>query len=176
MSSTNGNATKKFFSMVLLAAVILIPLLFIEFHFNKAPNNTRVTLSSIAAKPSNDSSNIESDKDKLTNEIIEKIGNKQFYNRDDYDYPYILKFDPSDNTGDGAITISHTMPPSDAQPNGLHCNYYFTYTIEGNRIMATFKNSDCGGTSPSMTFIYNKDKDNLSTTQSNGKKLVFTSL
>ena len=59
---------------------------------------------------------------------VEKIGNRKFYNRDDYDYPYIIQFDPIDDKGNGALTLSHTHPPTmgdDIKSMGQDCHYYF---------------------------------------------------
>jgi hypothetical protein len=98
--------------------------------------------------------------DKVAEKVKEKIDGKEYSNTDDYDYPYIIQFDPVQDKGDGimgAMTLSHTNRPTmgdDAQSIGKSCNYYFTYTVRGNSIVATFTSSDCGGTSPNMILTY----------------------
>jgi hypothetical protein len=145
-------------------------------------SDSQTTSSAISNDPSKPAtSGNTSVKDKLADEVREKIGSKRFSNRDDYDYPYIIKFDPIDNNNSvsGAMTISHTPPPQagdDASTIGKDCNYYFTYTIASNHIIAVFKSSDCGGKSGNMTFIYDVSTDNLYTLQSSGKKVIFTPL
>jgi len=100
--------------------------------------------------------------DKIAEKVKEKIDSKEFSNTDDHDYPYIIQFDPIEDKGDGimgAMTLSHTNRPTvgdDAQSIGKSCNYYFTYTVHGNSIVATFTSSDCGGTSPNMILTYDE--------------------
>jgi|GEM_PF-2086625 len=132
-----------------------------------------ITRTAISDKPMA-STNTETVADK----IVDKLGNKRYYNRDDVDYPVIIKFDPVGNNKDvaGALTISYTKPPTmgdNASSVGRDCNYYFTYTIQENRIIAVFKSSDCGERSANMTFTYDLEKDSFYMVQSSGKKLVF---
>ncbi len=158
---TTKNKTYLTDSLIILYAACII--LCIGYEFKVIPQDFLVFKSEPNTINSNSSpTNSSPITDKIAEKVKEKINGKEFSNTDDRDYPYIIQFDPIEDKGNGimgAMTLSHTNRPTmgdDAQSIGKSCNYYFTYTVHGNSIVATFTSSDCGSTSPNMVLTYDE--------------------
>lgn len=95
-------------------------------------------------------SNVESTSDRLRNKINEKISNKYFVSDEN-----------------GLYTVIHFEPVNESAPVGAmilsqnHCDYSYSYTINGGSISIEFVKSSCGTSSSNTTIQYDETGDNL---------------
>jgi hypothetical protein len=157
----------QFFALILIVIIMTV----IKVNYNRYSqlltsdetrhsNSGKSSDNTINSNGSNNPNSNETYEDKIKRLVKDRISNRTFISEEHSLYT-VIRFEPVDEQAFGAMILSQN-----------HCNYSFSYDINGNRIDTKFVTSDCGGSSRNATLYY-IEKNDWITTNIEGQMFIF---